>query len=364
MEDPWDFVLYVYIWFVGWLITANILLFSLRYRLHDFYIYPLLWTLAVLICFIIYPCTPKIINLFIKNPHKKIKILFETEEWHGPWYFLGAPILHGITSLAILLSYASLDGNLDHMYLGTPNWLPYSYDIDRMYLFYGNLWPVMWSISALFWFFILPLLSTTGNWLYNQEIMKSTEDKEEYLKFFAKPKDTLITFSFSRYDLHHYDTFIDLINKSAAYDNFYIILPFQLRCLFENLLYDIFLGSLHNSHKELYYLKSQNRARDFSQLIHLLNFLKEREFKPYVRDSINQKTIDILNEVQTIGNYSVHDVIRMVTKKFPKEIKDKVNLVLEPLLVSYKKLKGENIKIEDKDRELKIKEKLGIKKNI
>jgi len=83
-------------------------------------------------------------------------------------------------------------------------------------------------------------------------------------------KEFFIEIDFKDYDLAHYISLIELINESGSSNKFYIWIPFQLRCLCENLLYDIFLKSLNPSHKELYYLKSQHRRRDYSKLISCL----------------------------------------------------------------------------------------------
>lgn len=175
---------------------------------------------------------------------------------------------------------------------------------------------------------------------------------------FDEIKERYIDFNFSDYSLHHYDSFIDLVNKSINYNDFYKIIPYLLRCLFENLLYDLFQTSLHNHHKELYFLKSQNRARNFSQLINLLEFLKDNEYKHVIRDSINPKTIEMLETIKKIGNYTVHDVIEKVSKNEVVEWNNDINLVLKPLLASYKKLEKAKIEIET-ERLIKIKRKLG-----
>ncbi len=174
-------------------------------------------------------------------------------------------------------------------------------------------------------------------------------------------KISFIKFNPSNYGLKHYDSYIEIINKASDDNDFYRILPILLRCLFENLLYDIFSDSLDDSHKEFYFLKNQNRPRDFSQLISVLNYLKDHEFKIKTRDLINPMTIQILKEIQEIGNYTVHDVIRKISINFKDNWHDKINLILEPLLVCYKKLNGTNIIIEE-DKEKLIKMGLGIEK--
>ena len=157
----------------------------------------------------------------------------------------------------------------------------------------------------------------------------------------------------------HYDSYIQLINESAEVGDFYKVIPILLRCLFESLLYELFTDSLSLAHRDLYYNKYQKRARGFSQLIELLNFLKDNEYKPLVLNKINKITINILNEIKDIGNYSVHDTLGMIKRIHINDLKSKVDLALNHLLVSYDKLKGKNHEIES-ERLILIKKKFGL----
>ncbi len=157
----------------------------------------------------------------------------------------------------------------------------------------------------------------------------------------------------------HYDSYIKLINETAETGDFYKILPILLRCLFESLLYELFTDSLSLSHMDLYYNKHQKRARVFSQLIELLDFLKDNEYKSQILNKINKITIDILKEIKEVGNYSVHDTLGMIKRMHINDLKSKVDLALNHLLVSYDKLKGKNIEIE-LERLIQIKKKFGL----
>ncbi len=176
-----------------------------------------------------------------------------------------------------------------------------------------------------------------------------------------EPLEEFIKYNFEDYGLLHYNNYIKVINGSAYHENYYVILPNLLRCLMENLLHDIFSISLDNNHKEFFFDESRGKIRDFSQLIELLNILRGNEYKAYIKDTINENSITILKEIKKIGNYSVHDVIRKVPKSYANEIKDRIDLILQPLLVSYQKLKEKNISI-NPERQLLIREKLGILK--
>lgn len=188
------------------------------------------------------------------------------------------------------------------------------------------------------------------------------ELKKEATEVEVTDKDKYISISFSEYGLPHYDEYVDLINKATLFDNFYKLIPFQLRCLFENLLYDIFKSSLYKNHKDLYFNRDQRKARNFVKLIELLDFFKDLEFKEYLREKITVDTIEVLKEVRNKGNFTVHDIMDKVTRNFIENWKDEINLVLKPLLVCYKELKRKDIKL-DKNREIKIKKKWGMIKD-
>ena len=172
-------------------------------------------------------------------------------------------------------------------------------------------------------------------------------------------KEKFITYNFKDFGLMHYNDYVNVINGIAYHEDYYVILPNLLRCLMENLLHDIFSISLENSHKNFFFDESRGKIRDFSQLIELLNILRGYEYKAYIKDIINENSITVLQEIKKIGNYSVHDVIRKVQKSYANEIKDRIDLILQPLLVCYQKLKEKNIPISPK-RQMLINEKLGI----
>ncbi len=186
--------------------------------------------------------------------------------------------------------------------------------------------------------------------------------KKETSELVLTEEDKYISISFSEYDLLHYDDYLSLINKSALFNDFYKLIPSQLRCLFENLLYDIFSKSLHNNHKDLYFSKDQRKARNFVKLIDLLDFLKDLEFKEYLREKITKDTIRLLEEIREKGNFTVHDIMDKVTRKYIDDWKEEISLILKPLLVCYKELKGKEIRLE-KGREIKLKKKWGMIKD-
>jgi len=147
-----DFIIYLYLWFVGWLITCNLILFISGHSLSDLNVFLPIWGISLVICLIIYPITPLLINRVIRNPNKKIKILFDFGDNFSIGVVFGSPILHGITSLVIILIIAALGGNYAELFVEGDLWI----DLDKAYLLYGHLYPLFWSISSIIWFFIVP----------------------------------------------------------------------------------------------------------------------------------------------------------------------------------------------------------------
>lgn len=93
---------------------------------------------------------------------------------------------------------------------------------------------------------------------------------------------------FSSYGLNEFEEYKNLINICASDDKYlYRLVPNLLRTLFENLLYRIFLEGLSPKHKNYYFLTSQSRSRDLSELINILNVLKsDPEIKKYTRTQL------------------------------------------------------------------------------
>lgn len=170
-----------------------------------------------------------------------------------------------------------------------------------------------------------------------------------------------IQVNFKDYNLTEFDRVKHLINKCAYDDDLYRLLPFLFRLIFEKLLYQIYLTSLDNNQKFLYF---SHRPRNFSQLITLLIILKDREFYQYHGGSINQEIITILKETQKKGNLTVHQIIRQIDKEYRDNWRDKIERALENLLVLYRNLPENKILIVDIDRLEKIKEILGMKRKV
>lgn len=172
----------------------------------------------------------------------------------------------------------------------------------------------------------------------------------------SKSKEIFITYNFQDYGLKHYSSYINVINGIAYHEDFYVILPNLLRCVFENLLYDIFQTSLDKKYTELFFWNG--RARDFSQLIALLNIIKDKDFKPYHKGSLNQSIIDLLKKIQMFGNLTVHQILHQVDSDFASQWKQKINRVLLALLVFYEKMQKKSLEIKDQKTLIRINKKL------
>ncbi len=177
---------------------------------------------------------------------------------------------------------------------------------------------------------------------------KLEETPEEYIKI-----------DFNEFGLPYYANFFKRINRAAADDVLFTIIPVLLRCVVEDILHLILLKSLHKKHIELYYDVFNNRIRNLSQLIALFDLLRKKEFKRVV--SITDDIIKALNEIRSRGNYSIHDVDENITRSFVDQWNERIEITLRSLLKSYLVLKDETIEISP-EREQFIIEKLSIKK--
>ncbi len=224
------------------------------------------------------------------------------------------------------------------------NWISGNYDHkEHASYIYHNIIPRFHEVSTK----VIDFKISQYNTLYNQpEISVS--------------KKIFINREFDKYGLLQYEHHIGLINNVAYHDEFYMLLPILLRTLFENILHDIFKDSLNNKHKNLYFDEKANRVAIFSVLISLLNQLSQSVYKGRIRSKIHPEVIRILNDIKKIGNLSVHEVIKIITKGYADIIHDEVDLVLEALLNSYYQLKGADITIQAENLE-KIFAKLGLK---
>lgn len=183
--------------------------------------------------------------------------------------------------------------------------------------------------------------------------MLSTKELSETPKLF-------IHVNFDQFNLSEFEKYKDLINKAAYHPDFYKLVPIMLRTLFENILWSIFRDGLNKKHTELYYNKYKRRVRDFSELIYLLDFLKDKDFDPYCKNIINNNIVDILYRSREIGNWTVHEILEQIDKNFADEWKEKLNRTLEALTLLYKNVKGKNIHIAEQSNIIKIKQKLNI----
>lgn len=174
----------------------------------------------------------------------------------------------------------------------------------------------------------------------------------------TQEKEVFISHNFKDYGLDHYNNYRKIINGIAYHNSFYSILPNLLRCLFENLLYDIFQTALDKKHTKLFFQESKARPRNFSQLITMLNILKDRDFKPYHKNTLNQNVIDVLKEIQSFGNLSVHQIIRQIDKDFAHKWKERINRILLVLLLLYRKIENKDLEIKDQISIKKINEKI------
>ncbi|NVM19823.1 MAG: hypothetical protein HWN80_19125 [Candidatus Lokiarchaeota archaeon] len=177
-------------------------------------------------------------------------------------------------------------------------------------------------------------------------------------------KINFIETDFGKYGLPEYDEFVKIINEVAIKSDFLRLLPILMRTLFENLLYYIFRDGLNAEYTDFYYRSSQYRPRNFSQLISLLKYLtRDKVFRKYSRETINEYTLNNLVEIKKIGNWTVHEILNQVDSDFPDKWREKTNRLVTILLALYKNVNGHKIDKLDDDVVNKIEFKFGISKN-
>ncbi len=81
--------------------------------------------------------------------------------------------------------------------------------------------------------------------------------------------------------------------------------------------------------------------------------------KPFISGKITIDTIRELENIRKIGNYSIHDIVDKITPEWAKDFNKRIKITLEPLLISYKNLRGKIPSIDPK-RKFKIKDDLGL----
>ncbi|KKM91764.1 hypothetical protein LCGC14_1225260 [marine sediment metagenome] len=153
---------------------------------------------------------------------------------------------------------------------------------------------------------------------------------------------------FSSYGLPEFDQFKDLINICAYDGKLYRILPYLLRNLFENLIYYILRDGLDPKHTPLFFDISKTMSRDLSELIAILNIIKDDStFKKLHKNTITNKTIAYLGKVRKDGNIDVHEIITQTKSDYAINKKEEINLILESLLPFYRTINKKLLQITD-----------------
>jgi len=165
---------------------------------------------------------------------------------------------------------------------------------------------------------------------------------------------------FLKYNLDEFEEYKKLINICVSDNkNLYKLLPNLLRTLFENLLYRIFSDGLSSKHTSFYFLKSQARSRDLSELIAVLNILRtDLEIKKFHNDTITEKSIEYLNGIRKEGNTDTHAIITQLKTNYISEKKEDVKLLLDCLLHFYRNIKDKGVIVDNPTTLQKLDKKL------
>lgn len=144
----------------------------------------------------------------------------------------------------------------------------------------------------------------------------------------ALPVLTIQYLSIKTYPDDFYAQLVEQINRCYSYGLF---LPAQIliRKLLENALIDILRKRYGFREINLFYDTKRRRFLDFS---HLLEIIKERisDFE-FVKDSFNEKLLDLMNKYREVGNSRAHNINVEVDKREMDTTRDKLNFIVKSL---------------------------------
>ncbi len=149
-----------------------------------------------------------------------------------------------------------------------------------------------------------------------------------------------------------------MINLVAQKTKSYNLIPFLLRKLFENLIYQIFQKALNTKHKDFYFYKK--RPRSFSKLIKLFNYFRNEELLEYHNGAIDDDSMQFLKLIRSKGNLAVHQLFYEINDKMIKSWGKKTNNLLKNLFNILEKAHKNEILIDDGERIEKIENILNI----
>lgn len=156
----------------------------------------------------------------------------------------------------------------------------YDKNVDKLVVICSNLSQIVYGIIQILSKFI---------WILDSK-MPIKHEKE----IFFEKKYIKIDLSNSLNNI--YGNLIYLINLVAQKTKTYNLIPFLLRKLFENLIYQIFQKALNPKYKDFYFY--QKRPRSFSKLIKLFNYFRNEELLEYHNGAIDEDLMQFLKLIR------------------------------------------------------------------
>lgn len=139
-----------------------------------------------------------------------------------------------------------------------------------------------------------------------------------------------------------------MINLVAQKTKSYNLIPFLLRKLFENLIYQIFQKALNKKHKDFYFYKK--RPRSFSKLIKLFNYFRNEELLEYHNGAIDDDSMRFLKLIRSKGNLAVHQLFHEISDEMINSWEKKTNNLLKNFFNILENVPKNEILIDDVER--------------
>lgn len=212
----------------------------------------------------------------------------------------------------------------------------YDKNVDKLVIFCSNLSQIVYGIMSILSRFI---------WIVDSKIPIKFEKEIPFKKKYIK-----INLSNSLSNL--YGNLIYLINLVAQKTKSYNLIPFLLRKLFENLIYQIFQKTLNKKHKDFYFYPK--RPRGFSKLIKLFNYFRNEELLEYHNGAIDDDLMQFLKLIRSKGNLAVHQLLFEINDEMINTWEKKTNNLLKNLFFILENVPKNEILIDDEERIEKI----------
>lgn len=208
----------------------------------------------------------------------------------------------------------------------------YDKNADRLVVLCSNLTQIAHGIKPILFDFI---------WILNSKMpirfRKEIPMEKNYIKMVLNNKS-----------YNYYGNLIYLINLMAQNSESYSIIPFLLRKLFENLIYDIFQKALSKEHKHFYF--HDRKPRSFSKLIKLFNFFRNEELMEYHKGAIDDDLMWVLKSIRSKGNLAAHQLLHEISEELLEKWKNKVNNLLRNLFFILERISEQELFISDEKR--------------